>query len=282
MTNPPTTPDKPGLSNLQQRVITGVVGIVGLVAALHYEWGYRIVFGGLMALCLWEFYSILKANGYRPLRLFGAVLALGAFTASILVQQDSYNLALLVFIPPLVIALFIVKLYDKDDPQPFVNLGLTFLGILYTVVPFIFFNIVQAFFLHGFSHQVVLGILILLWSSDSGAFFAGRSLGRNKLFERISPKKTWEGSLGGALAAGIACAILAYFWHDLTLTQWIGMAAIIVIIGTYGDLVESMFKRSLHIKDSGSILPGHGGFLDRFDGLLVSLPFVALWLALTS
>jgi phosphatidate cytidylyltransferase len=120
-----------------------------------------------------------------------------------------------------------------------------------------------------------MGMLLLLWASDTGAYFAGVRFGRTKLFERVSPKKSWEGSIGGALASGLTAAILCYFFTDVNPVHWVLLAIIMVVAGTYGDLVESLFKRSIAIKDSGSAIPGHGGFLDRFDGLLISAPFVA-------
>jgi phosphatidate cytidylyltransferase len=117
-----------------------------------------------------------------------------------------------------------------------------------------------------------------LWASDTGAYFAGTFFGKRKLFERISPKKSWEGFFGGAaLALAFAYGLSLYF-HTLTVQQWMIIGVIIVVGGTFGDLVESLLKRSIEIKDSGSILPGHGGFLDRFDGLFICAPFIVAYL----
>ena len=121
------------------------------------------------------------------------------------------------------------------------------------------------------------GVFLLLWASDTGAYFAGKVLGSRKLFERISPKKTWEGFVGGGVLAFLMALTLSHFMGGILLWQWLVLAGILVVMGSYGDLVESLFKRSLQIKDSGSGLPGHGGFLDRFDGLLVSAPFIAIF-----
>ena len=159
---------------------------------------------------------------------------------------------------------------------------LSLLGIIYASLPFTLVLDMAYSTTGSYSWQVVLGTLLLLWASDSGAYFAGKSLGKTKLFERISPKKTWEGSLGGlALSLIIAFGISNYLgWDDLQLWQWLSMSVIIVVIGGYGDLVESLLKRSLEIKDSGRAIPGHGGFLDRFDGLLLALPFLTAFLLL--
>lgn len=122
------------------------------------------------------------------------------------------------------------------------------------------------------------GCLFILWASDTGAYFAGTLFGKSKLFERISPKKSWEGFLGGAVLATLITMGIAHFFTSLDLWHWISIDVIIIVGGTFGDLVESLLKRSIEIKDSGDALPGHGGFLDRFDGLLISAPFIVAFL----
>jgi phosphatidate cytidylyltransferase len=128
--------------------------------------------------------------------------------------------------------------------------------------------------------HIIFGILFILWASDTGAYFSGILFGKKKLFKRVSPKKTWEGSIGGAILALLFAYGFSKYFNDLTLIQWLVAALIIVIAGVYGDLVESLFKRSIAIKDSGTSIPGHGGFLDRFDGLLLASPFVAAFINL--
>lgn len=183
-----------------------------------------------------------------------------------------------------------IKLYKKGEHKPFTNIAFTFLGIFYIAVPLALLNHVVFDTAHPewkpdniYFFQIILGILLILWATDTGAYFAGTFLGKHKLFERISPKKTWEGFLGGAvLAAVIACVfnliLRNYGMSYLSLVDWVVITVIIVIGGTFGDLVESLLKRSIEIKDSGSSLPGHGGFLDRFDGLFISAPFVVAYL----
>ncbi|EJF08600.1 CDP-archaeol synthase [Pontibacter sp. BAB1700] len=120
--------------------------------------------------------------------------------------------------------------------------------------------------------------MLLIWSSDTGAYIAGKNFGRNKLFERISPGKTWEGWAGGAILTVLVGWLLSMFFHDLELYQWIGVAIIVSVFGVLGDLVESLLKRSLGVKDSGTLLPGHGGILDRFDSLILAVPFIVSFL----
>ena len=129
-----------------------------------------------------------------------------------------------------------------------------------------------------YNFEIIFGLLFILWASDTGAYFAGTFLGKRKLFERISPKKSWEGFFGGAILALIFAYGLSEFFHTLNVLQWMIVGVIIIVGGTFGDLVESLLKRSIEIKDSGTSLPGHGGFLDRFDGLLISAPFIVAYL----
>ena len=172
---------------------------------------------------------------------------------------------------------FFIKLYKRDVKKPFTNIAFTFLGVLYVAIPFALLVII-AFAKGYYSYQLVIGCLLLHWASDTGAYFAGVRFGKTKLFERVSPKKSWEGSIGGTLTALAMAYIVSLYFSDLLLWQWMTLAGIIIIAGTYGDLVESMFKRSIEVKDSGTFIVGHGGFLDRFDGLLLSTPFIVAFL----
>ncbi len=170
-----------------------------------------------------------------------------------------------------------IKLYKKFERKPFTNIAYTFLGIFYVAVPFTLLNM-AAYESGSYNFEVIFGCLFILWASDTGAYFAGTFFGRRKLFERISPKKSWEGFFGGALLAlAFTYGIIQYF-TSLTPVQWTVISILIIIGGTFGDLVESLLKRSIEIKDSGDSLPGHGGFLDRFDGLFISAPFIVAYL----
>lgn len=176
--------------------------------------------------------------------------------------------------------IIVAELYRKYK-NPFHNIAYTLFGVLFAAVPFCFFY-AMAFIDGTYSTHYPLGFLILLWSSDTGAYLFGIKLGKHKLFERHSPKKTWEGFIGGMLTSMLAAFILSNCFNELPLVHWLGMSAIIASAGTLGDLSESMLKRSLSAKDSGSILPGHGGLLDRFDGLLLAAPLVFVYLKFLS
>lgn len=268
------------LSNLSQRVITAIFGALLILAGILYnEWTFWLLFLLISVLTQVEFYKLTKLDQNLPLSIYGTICGIVLNSITFFIEKDYLPFKYYYVIVPLLTLTFFIKLYKKDDPKPFTNLGLTFLGLIYVAVPF---SLINELIIDGNTYKPysMIGILLILWGSDSGAYFAGTYFGKKKLFERISPKKTWEGFLGGFLTAILIATIYAQYCRDFSQTQWIFIAIIIVITGTLGDLVESLFKRSLAIKDSGSLIPGHGGFLDRFDGLLLSLPFIITYVKL--
>jgi len=268
------------LTELQQRIIAAAIGALIILGALAYsEWAYFIVFFFISMFTMLEFYKLLGLDGNLPLRTFGTTVGLILFTLTFFVEKYNFNHELYYLVFVLLSTAFVIKLYSKKDEKPFRNIAFTYLGIIYVAVPFALLN--TAVFMKGvYSNQVIVGSLFLIWASDTGAYFAGRAFGKHKLFFRISPKKTWEGSIGGTVLALVFAWLISLYCTDLQLWQWLCIAVIIVITGTYGDLVESLFKRSIHIKDSGNTIPGHGGFLDRFDSLLLSAPFIVTFVRL--
>jgi phosphatidate cytidylyltransferase len=266
-------------SNLTQRIITGLLGSAGIIAAVCYSpWTYFGIFLFICSMSLWEFYKLAGLDGMVPQKAFGTVSGAFIFCLSFFIESHtiSYRYYFLIF--PLVSCVYMIKLYKKFERKPFTNIAFTFLGIFYVAVPFTLLNI-AAFEDNGnYNYQIIFGCLFILWASDTGAYFAGTLFGKSKLFERISPKKSWEGFIGGAVLAMIFAYGLSRYFHTLTLAQWLIVGLIIIVGGTFGDLVESLLKRSIEIKDSGDALPGHGGFLDRFDGLLISAPFIVAYL----
>ena len=190
---------------------------------------------------------------------------------------------------PLSVVIMIVELYRKTE-KPFDSLAHTFFPVIYSAVPFSMFPF-SAFSHTGlepllkngnmiFSPGIVVGFFILLWINDSGAYLAGVSFGKHHLMERISPKKSWEGFAGGFILTIVAAWFLSGWMGVVDRKGWIMISVIISVMGTYGDLVESMLKRSTGVKDSGNIMPGHGGFLDRFDSTIISFPMVFLYITL--
>lgn len=264
---------------LGQRVVTALFGATAIIGGLYWGmWGYFVVFLGISFFTLWEFYKLAIMDDMAPLKIWGSLIGIILFTLSFLIEANIIPLSYLLLIFPLLTSVFLIKLYKKDE-KPFTQVAYTFLGIIYVSIPFSLLNII-VFNSGEYRFQIIFGMLFILWASDTGAYFTGILFGKKKLFKRISPKKTWEGSIGGAILALIFGYGFSMYFTDLSLIQWLFASILIVIAGVYGDLVESLFKRSISIKDSGSSIPGHGGFLDRFDGLLLASPFVAAFISL--
>ena len=268
------------MTNLQQRVVASVLGVPFILFMIWYaDWTFALLFTLMSALTQREFYKLLGLDGFEPLTAYGTVVGCLVCALAYLVETGIIAIDAYFLICPASSMIFLIKLYKKRDMKPFTNIGFTFLGIIYVAMPFALLIVLA---LRGGSYHpaIIIGCLLLLWASDIGAYFAGTYFGRRKLFERVSPKKSWEGAVGGAIAAGLVALGLAIYAPELKPWQWYCVGAIIVVTGIYGDLVESLFKRSIAIKDSGSSIPGHGGFLDRFDGLLLAAPFIITFLRL--
>jgi phosphatidate cytidylyltransferase len=266
-------------SNLAQRAITALVGgVLVLTAIIYSDWTYFLIFAGILGFSQMEFYKLSGLDGMLPLKSFGTILGLLIFALTFMVEKEGLPYGYLYLIFPLVSLTFFIKLYKKTDKKPFTGIAYTYLGIFYVALPFSLLNFAVFSVDSVYHYEILVGCLLILWASDTGAYFAGTRFGKTKLFERISPKKSWEGFLGGAFSAIAVAFILSQYFVVLEDWKWLVIAGIIIIAGTYGDLIESLFKRSIEIKDSGSVLPGHGGFMDRFDGLLLSAPFITAFL----
>lgn len=268
------------LPNLAQRIITGVLGAFAVIFGVVFsEWTYFAVFFIICLLTLLEFYTLTGLDGLVPQKTFGTICGMVIFCLSFFVEHGDISYKTYYIIFPLVSLVYMIKLYKRFERKPFTNIAFTFLGIFYVAIPFSLLN-VAAFNNGDYNYEIIWGSLFILWATDTGAYFAGTYFGKRKLFERISPKKSWEGAVGGAILALLFAVGIAYFFKSFLMWQWLVIAAIIIVGGVYGDLVESLLKRSIEIKDSGDSLPGHGGFLDRFDGLLISSPSIVAFIEL--
>jgi phosphatidate cytidylyltransferase len=266
-------------SNLVQRAITALVGgVLVLAASIYSDWTYFLIFAGILGFSQMEFYKLSGLDGMLPLKTFGTILGLLIFALTFMVEKERLPHEYLYLIFPLVSLTLFIKLYKKTDKKPFTGVAYTYLGLFYVAVPFSLLNFAVFSVDAVYHYEILVGCLLILWASDTGAYFAGTRFGKTKLFERVSPKKSWEGFLGGAFSAIVVAFVLSQYFIVLEDWKWLVIAGIIIIAGTYGDLIESLFKRSIEIKDSGTILPGHGGFMDRFDGLLLSAPFITAFL----
>jgi phosphatidate cytidylyltransferase len=264
-------------NNLTQRILTGLVGAAAVIASIVFSpWSYFVIFLFITVMTLLEFYKLTGLDGMIPQKTFGTVCGALVFCASFLIEMEHISWRYYFLMFPLISLVFLIKLY-KFERKPFTNIAFTILGIFYVAMPFALLNI--AAFENGiYNYEIMLGCLLILWANDTGAYFAGTFFGKTKLFERISPKKSWEGAAGGALLGLLFAWGVSEYFVTIAVWQWLVIAVLIIIGGDYGDLVESLLKRSIEIKDSGDSLPGHGGFMDRFDGLLISAPFIVAFL----
>jgi phosphatidate cytidylyltransferase len=264
------------MSSFLTRSITGIVLIITITAAVltsHYT--FIILLFVINLLALTEFYKLVTNLQFHPGSKEGLFLSTIFFAsvAFVFAQYCDWRILLVNVISVGII--FIRELY-KDSLTPFQNLALTFFGVAYITLPMIAFASISFLPFHEerYHPEMILGYFIILWASDSGAYAIGTLIGKHKLFERISPNKTWEGTVGGGVLSLAAAYFISSLAIEISLIDWLIISLIIVVTGTYGDLFKSLLKRSAHVKDSGNLLPGHGGFLDRFDSLIGSAPFV--------
>lgn len=272
------------MSNLAKRTITGTLIVLLIILSVIFSrYVFTCVFLLITILGLWEFYSLLEKVEIRPNKVLGTVAGAIMFLSNALVAMEIAPLEILLVNFLLLFLVFLLELY-RDIPNPFTNVAFTFFGLLYVAVPFALLNYFPnpGFAADTYEYSVILGFFFLLWVNESGAYVVGTAIGRHKLFERISPKKTWEGTSGGGVLCLITAWILGQFFTFLSPLNWFIIGCIVVVLSTYGDLFESMLKRSINCKDSGSLLPGHGGILDRFDGFVMATPFVFVYLLLIS
>jgi phosphatidate cytidylyltransferase len=269
------------VTNLLQRTLTGI-GIIAvfIVSIILNTYSYLGFFILLEVLALFEFYKLLQKSSFNPNITIGIGIGLMMFLSNYLVASGAAQAVILLINIPIVLSVFIIELYRKKD-NPLMNISVTLAGVILIALPFsLFNNLVYTEQGHEYSGKLLLYYFILIWTYDTSAYVFGMLLGKHRLFERISPKKSWEGFAGGTLMVLVAAILFSRISHILNYRDWIVMALIVAIIGTWGDLIESMIKRNLDIKDSGSMLPGHGGILDRLDSALFSIPFVVAYLFL--
>jgi phosphatidate cytidylyltransferase len=278
------------LSNFFRRTLTAIWIVIFVLGGF---WLHPVSFfltGLIIVACTqYEYYSMIKYTGIRPQVAGGITAGLSAFTVSTMVAAGLLQSRWYLLLIPLILILMIAELFRKTE-KPFDSLAHTVFGIIYVALPFSLFPS-AAFARTGlgsliphqgiiFSPGFIVGFFLVLWANDTGAYITGVSFGRHRLLERISPKKTWEGYLGGLALAIFAAWLLGDWFGVMKKSHWMGIAVIVSVAGTLGDLFESLLKRSVGVKDSGSVMPGHGGFLDRFDSALFAFPLGYLFLSL--
>ena len=271
-------------SNFLQRAITGILFVGVLVGCILYDpWTFSALFVVINALTIREFGHLI--NQVEGVSINKNITMLAGVYLYMAVMAFCTNLSgSKIFLPYLLLIMYLMisELYLKKE-NPVMNWAYSMLSQLYIALPFAMLNVLS---FHtspmdtsvSYNPILPLSVFVFIWLSDTGAYCVGSLIGRHRLFERISPKKSWEGSIGGGIVAIGSSFIFAHYFPIMNMAEWAGLALIVVIFGTWGDLTESLLKRQLHITDSGAILPGHGGMLDRFDSALMAIPAAVVYL----
>lgn len=274
------------LKNLLVRTLSGAVLAVVVLGAIAWsQWSFGALLALLLIVGMREFYTLTEARGAAPQRIVGLVAGLVLLALNFAVVCDdiqilgsanrtfAFGMAFLLLLLPV---MFICELFRRRE-NPAVNIATTLLGVIYVALPFslmCYFPIIAS---EEWSPGVMMFYIFIIWANDVFAYLVGMSLGRHRLCERLSPKKSWEGFFGGLLGA-VALGLLAARLLGADYLAWAGLALVAAVTGVLGDLAESMFKRAAGVKDSGRLIPGHGGVLDRFDAMLLSAPFVLVYM----
>ena len=273
------------MKNLIIRALTGIIFVVVLISAIYiHPIFFLILFCIITGLTLWEFGGLVKhyenANLQRTVNVLGGVyLFIATFVYANGLTDGKIFLPYLLFIMLTMIA----ELYYKA-PNPINNWAFTLFAQVYCAGSFSILNFIGAEpgtpGVMSYTPLFIMAIFIFVWLDDTGAYLVGSLIGKHKLFERISTKKSWEGFFGGLILSLASSQAFALFAPEINRMNWLGLAATVVLFGTWGDLIESLLKRTLGVKDSGNVLPGHGGMLDRFDSVMLAVPASYIYIEL--
>ena len=276
------------MNNFIARTITGILFVATIVVCFLNPTAMIFLFALVTGLTVWEFTGLVNDRPGVAVNRFISTVA-GVYFFLAMAGTTSGFTSSTVFIPYLItiIYLLVAELYAKQE-DPIHDWAYTMMSQMYVVLPFSLLNML-AFRAAPegimYVYTLPLSVFVFLWVNDTGAYCCGSLFGKHKLFPRVSPGKSWEGSIGGGVFVLAAAALVWYLTdtYDMNPTgmgmwEWMGLGLTVVVFGTWGDLVESLFKRTLGIKDSGNILPGHGGMLDRFDSALLAIPAAVVYL----
>ena len=272
------------MKKLITRAITGIVLVLVMLTAIFASsYSYAILFLVILIASTHEFTNLFKESEVRPNSYFSYLVSICLFVVTFLIAKGVIEVRYFLGLLPFFLMIMAAELYRKQS-KPVENIAVTIFGIIYLAIPLslinflVFPEILSS--TNAYTPKLLIALFSLIWIYDSGAYLVGVSIGKHRLFERISPKKSWEGAIGGTLIAITASYFISGFIPEIKLIHWIVISILTVVSATFGDLTESMFKRYFGIKDSGNILPGHGGVLDRFDSLFFAAPVFVVYLKL--
>ena len=274
------------MKNFWVRTLSGVIlAVVVLGAIVWSQWSFGLLLAVMLLVGMTEFYTLAERQGNSPQRIVGLVTGLVLFGLNFAFISDDIRIlgsasgpfgSGLAFLLLLLPVMFVCELFRRRE-NPAGNIGTTLMGVVYVAMPLslmCYFPIIAS---DEWDPRVMLFFVFIIWANDVFAYLVGVSIGRHRLCERLSPKKSWEGFFGG-IAGAVAVGLVAARVLDGGYAVWAGLAFVAAITGVLGDLAESMFKRAAGVKDSGTLIPGHGGMLDRFDAMLLSAPFVFVYM----
>jgi len=263
------------LKKFYVRTITGAVYVSIVIGSIL---GGRYLFFSLFALILmvtlYEFYRMCRKKNIYPQTYGGIIISVFLYTLLFLYGQKLISEKILLLLCLILLIIPIIEIFRRKE-NPVQNIAFTLTGILLIAIPFSIFNLILIPFPNQpelYKPAILLGMMVIIWANDSGAYIFGSLLGKHKLAEKISPKKSWEGAIGGAILSTLIAVLFFHFFKLFNIYQVILLSVTTIIAGTFGDLIESLIKRNFEVKDSGNLLPGHGGFYDRFDSMLLAAP----------
>jgi phosphatidate cytidylyltransferase len=269
------------VNNFWTRTIAGIVFVALLAGAvLLHPLAVAVLFLAVAVIGYLEFHKLFTNKPFPTLSMIvGLMTGAGIYVLLVLAAFQMMSFHHLALILPLLFFPFLAALL-RTDVMSLTQAVISTLGVLYIFIPLALLNFYPnpAFVEGQYEKSILLGFLIMVWTNDSFAYLTGKLIGKHKLYEKVSPKKTWEGSIGGLVFSMVAAYILSLFFPVLSTSEWLTMSILTVIFGVIGDLFESLMKRMYGLKDSGNIIPGHGGVLDRFDALFFSSPMVFVYL----
>ncbi len=265
-------------NNLVLRGFSGVFFVALIIAAILFgQLYFTVVFGVITAWSVFEFHKITNKQPEIDVPVWVSVLGSGLLFwisylfASGLLDYPTYSIYGL-----FLIIVFLSELY-RNKLNPIHNWSYFLFGQIYVALPFALLNFIL--FIESYNPIILLAVFVTIWVNDTGAYLVGITFGKHRLFERVSPKKSWEGFFGGAILTLVSGYFFSVYIPELTLWQWLVFSEIVVVFGTFGDLMESLLKRTIQVKDSGDVIPGHGGLLDRFDSMLLVAPAIFIFLS---
>lgn len=266
------------MSNFLKRTLSGFLFVIIVAGSiLLSQYSFAVVFAIIAASAVYEFHKLTNKQSEVEviswLSIVGSVILFftSFFFASGTIKYPSYSVYGL-----FVVIVLVIELYRKKV-NPIHNWAYFILGQVIIAVPFALLNYI--YYIEGFKATLLIAMFVTIWLNDTGAYLVGVTFGKHRMFERISPKKSWEGFIGGAVTALISGYIFSLIFPEISLLSWLLFSEIVVVFGTFGDLLESLMKRTISVKDSGDVIPGHGGLLDRFDSTLLVAPAIFIYLS---